>query len=60
MTPASYQVVYSDGVTQETRLIPSEIERWVCGSAKANASKPYRIVRIVDPQGEVVWRNKTD
>jgi hypothetical protein len=27
MTPATYRVIYSDGVTQETRLIPSEIEK---------------------------------
>lgn len=55
MTPATYQVLYSDGVTQETRLMPAEVERWVAESNKADANKPYRIVRVVDPQGHVVW-----
>lgn len=55
MTPATYRVLYSDGVTQETRLIPAEIEKWVAASNKAEADKPYRIVRVIDPQGRVVW-----
>jgi hypothetical protein len=55
MTPATYQVVYSDGVTQETRLIPAEIERWVTESIKADANKPYRIVRVLDPKGKIAW-----
>jgi hypothetical protein len=55
MTPETYQVVYSDGVTQETRLTPAEIANWVAESNKADASKNYRIVRVLDPQGYVVW-----
>jgi hypothetical protein len=55
MTPATYQVVYSDGVMQETRLTPSEIENWVAESNKVNANKPYQIVRVLDPEGRVVW-----
>jgi hypothetical protein len=54
-TPATYNVVYSDGVNQETRLTPAEIDRWANESNKADVSKPYRIVRIVDQQGHVVW-----
>jgi hypothetical protein len=41
MTPATYQVVYSDGVTQDTCFIPAEIENWVAESNKADANKPY-------------------
>jgi hypothetical protein len=59
MTPASYQVIYSDEVTQETRLTPAEIENWVAESSKADADKPYRIVRVLDPQGKVVWDAST-
>jgi hypothetical protein len=55
MTPVSYQVVYSDGVTQESRLLPAEIEKWVAESNRAEADKPYRIVRVVDMEGRVVW-----
>jgi hypothetical protein len=55
MTAATYQVVYSDGVTQETRLLLTEIEKWVIASNRAEAEKPYRIVRVVDSQGRVVW-----
>lgn len=55
MTPATYQVIYSDGVTQQTRLLPAEIEKWIAASNEADADKPYRIVRVVDPQGQVVW-----
>ncbi len=55
LTSATYQVVFSDGVTQETRLTPAEIENWVAESNKADANKPYRIVRVLDPQGRVVW-----
>jgi hypothetical protein len=59
MTPATYRVIYSDGVTQETRLIPAEIEKWVTASNKAEADKPYRIVRVLDPEGRVVWQKVT-
>jgi hypothetical protein len=55
MTPGNYRVIYSDGVTQETCLIPAEIEKWVIASNKAEADKPYRIVRVLDAQGHVVW-----
>jgi hypothetical protein len=56
-TPATYNLVYSNGTTQEIRFIPSEIDRWVNASnkAKADENKPYRIVRVVDQQGRVVW-----
>jgi hypothetical protein len=57
LTPATYQVVYSDGVTQEERLTPAEIERWVTESNKASADKPYRIVRVIDAQGRTAWGN---
>lgn len=55
LTPATYRVIYSDGVTQETRLVPAEIEKWVTASNKAEVDKPYRIVRVLDPQGHIVW-----
>jgi hypothetical protein len=55
MRPATYRVVYSDGVTQETRLVPAEIEKWVTASNEAEADKPYRIIQVIDPQGSIVW-----
>jgi uncharacterized protein (UPF0248 family) len=55
----TYNVAYSDGTTQEIRFIPSEIDRWVRESnkAKADENNPHRIVRVVDQQGRVVWRD---
>jgi len=50
---ATYQVVYSDGVAQEIRLFPEEIERV---SNMAGAPKHHQIVRVIDPQGRIVWR----
>jgi hypothetical protein len=38
-----------------SRLIPAEIEKWVTASNKAEANKPYRIVRVLDAQGRIVW-----
>jgi hypothetical protein len=52
---ATYQVVYSDGGAQEIRLFPDEIERWIRVSNMANAAKHYQIVRVIDPQGRIVW-----
>jgi hypothetical protein len=50
---ATYQVVYSDGVAQEIRLFPEEIERV---PNMAGAPKHHQIVRVIDPQGRIVWR----
>src|SRR5215469_9630869 len=56
LTPATYQVFYSDGVSQEHRLTPDEIDRWAVASNKdAEGKFPYRIVRIIDEKGVVVW-----
>ena len=41
---ATYQVVYSDGVAQEIRLFPEEIERWIRVSNMAGAPKHHQIV----------------
>jgi len=56
LTPATYQVIYSHGVSQQTRLTPDEIDRWAVASNKEAESKfPYHIVRIIDEKGVVVW-----
>jgi hypothetical protein len=52
---ATYQVVYSDGVAQEIRLFPDEIEKWIKVSNIANAAKHHQIVRVIDAQGRIVW-----
>jgi len=44
-TPATYNLVYSDGATREIRFIPSEIDRWVRESNRVGANKSSRIVR---------------
>jgi hypothetical protein len=54
-TAATYQVVYSDGVTQERELWPIEVAQWAVDSNKLEKDKTYRIVRIIDAQGRVVW-----
>jgi hypothetical protein len=56
---ATYQVVYSDGVAQEIRLFPDEIERWIKVSNIANAAKHHQIVRVIDPEGRIVWGSRT-
>lgn len=52
---ATYQIIFSDGVAQEIRLFPDEIERWIRMSNIANATKHYQIVRAIDAQGRIVW-----
>jgi hypothetical protein len=54
LTPATYQVIYADGLTQERRFIPGEIARWVTASNKQGAGK-YLIVRVIDANGRIVW-----
>jgi hypothetical protein len=51
----TYNVVYSDGVTQRRELTEEEIDRWARESNELDATEPYQIVRIVDPQGRIVW-----
>src|SRR5215813_9439616 len=51
----TYQVVYSDGGVQKVNVFSDEIERWVSISNMQNATKPYRIVRVIDPAGRIVW-----
>jgi hypothetical protein len=55
LTSATYRVIYSDGVGQDTRLTPEEINRWVAASNKQDEGKPYRIIQVVDSTGAVVW-----
>jgi hypothetical protein len=56
LNPATYQVIYSDGVNQETRLTPDEINSWAAASNEdAEGKFPYRILRIIDASGKVVW-----
>jgi hypothetical protein len=56
MTPATYRVVYSDGVCQDTVLTPRETDDWATRSNKdAEGKFPYRIVRIIDANGKTVW-----
>jgi hypothetical protein len=53
----TYQVVYSDGRVQKINIFSDEIERWISMSNRENTAKPYWIVRVIDPQGRVVWGN---
>jgi hypothetical protein len=56
LTPATYQVIYSDGVKRENQLTPDEINRWAAASNKdAEGKLPYRILRILDANGNIVW-----
>ena len=57
MTPGTYHVIWSDGVKQEMRFVPAEIQQWVADTNKSEAGKGknHRIVRVVDLQGRVVW-----
>ena len=58
LTPATYQVIYSDGVTQESRLTPDEINSWAPASNKdAEGKFPYRILRIIDANGKSCGRS---
>jgi hypothetical protein len=59
LTPADYRVYYSDGFSQETRLLPSEITRWVaaCNSDSDKRRSPHPIIRIIDASGSIVWPN---
>ena len=53
----AYKVIFSDGKTQDTHFLPEEISSW---AAKSNTEfskedKPFRVVRIVDIDGKLVW-----
>ena len=50
----SYNLVYSDGVTQKRRLTEAEIDRWARESNEADAEQALPDCRIVDQQGRVV------
>jgi hypothetical protein len=52
---ATYQIVYSDGSVQKINVFSDEIEKWISVSNRQNATKPYRIVRVIDPAGRIVW-----
>jgi hypothetical protein len=51
----TYQLIYSNGAAQERRFIPAEIDSWVTQSNEDAADKPYRIVRVLDSNGNIVW-----
>ena len=57
MTPGTYNVLWSDGVKQEIRFVPAEIQQWVAVSDKSEADKgkDHQILRVVDLQGHIVW-----
>jgi hypothetical protein len=57
MTPGTYHVIWSDGIKQEIRFVPAEIQQWVADSNKfeADKGKDHRVVRVVDLQGRIVW-----
>lgn len=49
----TYQVVFSDGVRREIQHSPKKVAGWAleCNSGKY----PYRVVRILDATGKIVW-----
>jgi hypothetical protein len=55
--PSAYKVIFSDGTTQENKLMPYEIESWPIASNELfeKEARPYRIVRIADNNGTTVW-----
>jgi len=56
MTPATYRVIFSDGKSQNTDLLPMEVDRWATESNRdAEGKFQWRIVRIIDPSGNTVW-----
>lgn len=56
-TPATYRIEYSDGVNADRDLAPFEIQTWAEESNDmfSRENKPFRIVRIVDRDGNTVW-----
>jgi hypothetical protein len=52
----TYRVIFSDGVSQDHEMFPTEIERWATESNKLDV--PYRITRILDLNGKVVWQGQ--
>jgi hypothetical protein len=53
----TYSVVFDDGKNQETRFLPDEINDWVakCNADATKNGNAYRVVRVVDKGGKVVW-----
>jgi hypothetical protein len=60
MTPGTYRVVYTDGKSEEARLLPIEIEGWVtrCNNDNADRKRPYQILHILDSMGNIVWQKQ--
>jgi hypothetical protein len=56
----TYNVLFSDGKSQETRFVPEEISGWVtkCNADAAKENKAYRVVRVVDEGGKVAWSDE--
>jgi hypothetical protein len=51
-----YQVIWSDGLAQDTRLTNEEIDYWARASnADPEKKHPHVIVRIDDEEGKTVW-----
>ena len=53
----TFNVIFNDGKNQKTPFVPDEIDGWViqCNADAAKNGKAYRIVRVVDESGKVVW-----
>jgi hypothetical protein len=55
-TSATYRVIYSDGLSQQTLLTPEEIDRWaVASNSDAEGKSSHRIFCILDASGKTVW-----
>jgi hypothetical protein len=55
--PLTCRAVFSDGKTQETRLMPYEVATWPVESNSLfeREARPYRIIRILNEVGSTLW-----
>lgn len=55
--PLTCTVIFSDGKTQETRLMPYEVATWPVESNSLfeREGRPYRIIRIVNEDESTLW-----
>jgi hypothetical protein len=55
--PLTCTAIFSDGKTQETRLMAYEVTTWPVASNSLfeRERRPYRIIRIVNESGSTLW-----